>query len=196
MCISDIPKVATTIINLIAELFLNFIKFVHKNKSKLIWKQKQNGLILLFFLSSENDNPMISMTERPVVENRDTALVSAEQSSASSDNDNSVSEHLDDEYEHPYTTLVLNNQMEDEHIYLKSRHSTAFENVAIGRSSEPTEYDVLPVETTTHCYANLVQANQDLNDNEKNSKKTDNDPDRTFIHAKKKAEYINLLLKH
>ncbi|CAC5368442.1 TTN [Mytilus coruscus] len=69
----------------------------------------------------ENDNPMISMVERTVVENRDTALVSAEQSSTSSDNDNSISEHLDDGYEYPYTTLVVINRTEDEHVYLRTR---------------------------------------------------------------------------
>ncbi|CAC5405148.1 unnamed protein product [Mytilus coruscus] len=139
----------------------------------------------------QNDNPMISMVERTVVENGDTALVPAEQSSTSSNYENSESEHLDDGYEYPYTTLVVNNRTEEEHVYLNTRNSIAFENAACGRSFELLEQD----ETKTHCYANQGQANVNINDDGNNSKETDNNSDRTLVHQKNKAEYINLLLK-
>ncbi|CAC5361918.1 unnamed protein product [Mytilus coruscus] len=110
-------------------------------------------------------------------------------------NDNSISEHLENGYEYPYTTLVVNNRTEDEHVYLRTRNSTAFENAVCGRSFELTEEDLLPDETKTHCYANKGQANVNLNDDGNDSKETDNNSDQTFIHLKNKAEYIIVLLK-
>lgn len=138
------------------------------------------------------------MVERTVVENRDTTLVSADQSSASSDNDNSLSEHLDDGYEYPYTTLLVNNRTEDEHVYLRTRNSATLRNAAFERSSELTEEDVLPDGTKTHYCPNQRQANLNLNSDWNDSQETDNKHDKcdqTFVHPKNKAVYINLLLK-
>ncbi|VDI48726.1 Hypothetical predicted protein [Mytilus galloprovincialis] len=145
--------------------------------------------------SQENEIPMFSMVERTVVENRDTTLVSADQSSVSSDNDNSLSEHLDDGYEYPYTTLLVNIRTEDEHVYLRTRNSATLRNAAFERSSELTEEDVLPDGTKTHYCPNQRQANLNLNSDWNDSQETDNKCDQTFVHPKNKAVYINLLLK-
>lgn len=53
--------------------------------------------------------------------NRDIDVVSAEHTSTSSDNDRDSSEYLDDGYEQPYTTLVVTDQVKDDHVYLTTK---------------------------------------------------------------------------
>lgn len=94
--------------------------------------KRNNG----YFLITEYQNQIISTDAGMIVDNRD--MLSEEQqfefsnnnsdnlehTIASSDNDSGASEHIDDGYERPYTTLVANIGAEDEHIY-KNTNSEA-----------------------------------------------------------------------
>ncbi|CAG2232733.1 unnamed protein product [Mytilus edulis] len=99
--------------------------------------------------------------------------MSAEQnSSLSNSNSNSdTTEHLNSGYEHPYTTLVANNDDEDEHVYDVSKQKSAIENILLSRNaaSEPfveiIEQDLSSDNIRTHFYANESQENVKLNDN-------------------------------
>lgn len=82
---------------------------------------------------------MISTDARLIVENRNTSIVSEElhlvfpnndrdisdQTIATSDNNSHTSEHLDDGYKRPYTTLLAYNYIEDEHVYNNTTYDTS-----------------------------------------------------------------------
>ncbi|CAC5387656.1 unnamed protein product [Mytilus coruscus] len=118
--------------------------------------------------SQENDNSIMSMT------NRDIDIVSAEQTSTSSDNDRDSSEYLDDGYEQPYTTLVVTDQI-----------------VACGHACEFLEEVSLPDKTNAHDDQENWNLNYDVND----FIETNDSVPPTYINPQmNKAEYINLSL--
>lgn len=88
---------------------------------------------MINLLISENDNPVISAVTRIGVRNKVTALVSVEHASTSLDNGSNVSENVDDDYEHPYNTLIADNRAKDDHTYVTIKGNSNYEN------SHPTE---------------------------------------------------------
>ncbi|CAC5368450.1 unnamed protein product [Mytilus coruscus] len=167
------------------------------------------SVIMETFIIQINQNNIQSIPShsRIVVENMDITLVTEVQhlaitnnddntsKSASSDNDSNTLENLNDGYEHPYTTLMINNRTEDEHVYLPSRknasneHSTVFENAACKLSFALTELNSTHDITKTHCCQNEVHENENSNDL-KDSISRSNVFSQTNI-----PEYINLSLK-
>ncbi|CAG2188168.1 unnamed protein product [Mytilus edulis] len=91
-----------------------------------------NGLNL-HTTSQENNNPVILAVTRIGVRNKVTAMVSVEHASTSLDNGSNVSENVDDEYEHPYNTLIADNRAKDELTYVTIKWNSNYEN------SHPTE---------------------------------------------------------
>ncbi|CAC5387875.1 OPCML [Mytilus coruscus] len=92
---------------------------------------------ILEVIKREHNNQMISTDSRLVVENRNISMVSGEQhlesnndsntsehTIATSDDEINASEHLDDGYERPYTTLVAHIYAEEEHGYSSTKTSS------------------------------------------------------------------------
>ncbi|CAC5417797.1 unnamed protein product [Mytilus coruscus] len=138
--------------------------------------------------SQENDNSIMSMI------NRDIDLVSAEHTSTSSDNDRDSSEYLDDGYEQPYSTLVLTDQVNDDHVYLttkkesKYENAIPFQNFACGHDCEFLQEDSLSDKTNAHDDPENWNLNYDFNE-------TNESVPHTYIYPQmNKAEYINLTL--
>lgn len=129
---------------------------------------------------------MISTEARSIVEHRNTSIVSGErylafqnndrdtpdQSIATSDNDSHTSEHLDDGYERPYTTLMAHNYVEDEHVYNNTTHnslnetSTPFSIVACKPIVGITEQYASQDNINTHFCADDGQVNSIRNTGE------------------------------
>ncbi|XP_052079066.1 uncharacterized protein LOC127717467 isoform X2 [Mytilus californianus] len=150
----------------------------------------------------ENNNPISSTVNIIGVENTDTAPQSSGHSSASSENYIDTPENYDDGYEKPYTTLVVQNHADNQHVYLTTNklgiyeNSTPFEKVACGRSFELRNNDTPTVETNPHVYENNDQENTNLSYIDNDFDKNDNDFHRSHIDQRKnEAEYINLMLK-
>ncbi|VDI26509.1 Hypothetical predicted protein [Mytilus galloprovincialis] len=125
--------------------------------------------------SQENNNPIISTADINVVEIRNTDLILEESSLASSDNSNNASEHVDDGYEKPYTTLLVLNPVEITHDYLTTKRKYSNENPAIFATDAfgtTSMYETKPLHHPNARYENV------------NLKSDEN-----------KAEYINLSLK-
>lgn len=72
------------------------------------------------FTISENDIPIISMVNIVGVGNGDTVSLFSDHASASSDDNTNTLENDDDGYEKPYTTLVVQNRVDDENGYSTS----------------------------------------------------------------------------
>ncbi|CAC5422324.1 unnamed protein product [Mytilus coruscus] len=141
--------------------------------------------------SQENDNSIMLMI------NRDIDQVSATHTSTSSDNDRDPSEYLDDGYEQPYTTLMVTDQVKDEHVYLTTKKESNYENiipyqnVACGHACECFEADSLPDKTNAHD----DHANWNLNNDMNDFNETNDSVPHTYIYPQiNKAEYINLSL--
>lgn len=127
----------------------------------------------------------------------DIDLLSTEQSSTSSDNDRDSSEYIDDGYEQPYTTLVVTDQVKDEHTYLTTKKETNYENtipfqtVNCGYACEFLEEDSLSDKTN----AFNDNASWDLNNDKNDFKESIDSVPQTYINPQtNKAEYINLSL--
>ncbi|CAC5411926.1 DSCAML1 [Mytilus coruscus] len=137
---------------------------------------------------------------RILVENRGISHLSEERSSTISENDINASEILDDGYEKPYSTLVVNDRDEDKHIYLSTtnnstnENSTPSENAACGHSPGFTELDSSPHRTNTPIYENDCQENVKLHYFENCSYQRDFQRPYVYKH-RNQVEYINLSLK-
>ncbi|VDI38213.1 Hypothetical predicted protein [Mytilus galloprovincialis] len=68
----------------------------------------------------ENENSIISTVNVMGVDNTDTAAQSSGQSSRSFDNNIDTLEGYDDGYEKPYSTLMVQQRADDEHVYLNT----------------------------------------------------------------------------
>ncbi|VDI35763.1 Hypothetical predicted protein [Mytilus galloprovincialis] len=141
--------------------------------------------------SQENGNSTMAMTIRDIDE------VSAEQTSTSSDKDRDSSEYLDDGYEKPYTTLVVTDQVKDEHDYLTNKtesnyeNSISFQNIACGHASENLEENTLSDKSKVNDEITSWNLNYDMND----FNETKDSMPQTYINPKmNKTEYVNLLL--
>ncbi|XP_063427158.1 protein turtle homolog B-like [Mytilus trossulus] len=138
----------------------------------------------------QNDDSILPMI------NRDVDVMSSEHTSTSSDNDIVSSEYLDDGYEQPHTTLVVTDQVKDEHVYLNTKkesnyeNTIPFENIACGHACDYLDDSLSDKRNALddHEYLNL---NNDVNDfNVKNERVT-----QCFINPRmNEAEYINLSL--
>ncbi|CAC5379148.1 unnamed protein product [Mytilus coruscus] len=145
------------------------------------------------FIIPEHNNQMISTDARTVVENRNISIVSeaqqlafpnndsehSEHTIATSDNDINDSEHLDDGYERPYTTLVAHNHADNEHVYSSTKtnsindNSTTLQNATCRLSFAFPEQDPSQDNHKTDFFADDGQGNVKRNT----------------------REYINLMLK-
>lgn len=139
----------------------------------------------------ENSNSTMAMTIRDIDE------VSAEQTPTSSDRDRDSTEYLDDGYEKPYTTLVVTDQVKDEHDYLTTKkesnyeNAISFENVACGHASEKLEENTLSNKTNVHDEIASWNLNYDTND----FRETNDSVPQTYINQQmNKAENVNLSL--
>lgn len=164
---------------------------------------------------SETSTQFISTLERSLSENRVAALESAELLSESSANDSNASEissesshndrnilrNFDDGYEQPYTTLVANNQSEDEHVYLSTpqvsnnENPTArSENDLLGDSFAFTEVKSYLCKTK-QTYSKDSQDNDTYDNDGNNLIDKDNSCHRLKISVQRKdVEYVNLSL--
>ncbi|CAG2201490.1 unnamed protein product [Mytilus edulis] len=136
-----------------------------------------------------------------IAENSNTAALSDDRSSSSSNTDINVSEDSNDGYEKPYTTLVSIKGNEVEHVYRKTKqswtygNSNALQNATLGHSVKYTE-QVFSLDKTNAINANEGQESANMKCAENYTKKTDDDSQRSNVHKQKKTkEYINLLLK-
>ncbi|XP_052105996.1 uncharacterized protein LOC127738697 isoform X2 [Mytilus californianus] len=141
--------------------------------------------------SQENDNSIMSMI------NRDIDIVSAEHTSTSSDNDRDSSECLEDGYEQPYTTLLVTDQVKDDHVYLTTKkesnyeNAIPFQNVACGHACEFLEEDSLSDKTNAHDDQENWNLKYEVND----FNETNDSVPHTYIYPQmNKAVYINLSL--
>ncbi|XP_071149146.1 uncharacterized protein [Mytilus edulis] len=127
----------------------------------------------------ENENSIISTVNVVGVDTTDTAAQSSGQSSRSFDNNMDTSEGYDDGYEKPYTTLMVQQRADEEHVYLNT--NTFYENAT-------------PFEKACPDRPFGENKNPSIIDNDVD--KNDKDFNRSHIDPPKyKAEYINLMLK-
>lgn len=111
-----------------------------------------------FILILGNNDQSISLADiiHVVGEHRDITNVSEDHSSTISANDANGSEIVDDGYEKPYTTLMIIDRDEDEHVYLSTRNSltnitnensTSLDHAACGNSSGFKKLHYIPHKT-------------------------------------------------
>lgn len=106
-------------------------------------------------------------------------MQSSGQSSGTFDNNIDTSEVYDDGYEKPYTTLMVQQRVNDEHVYRNT--NTFYENATPFEKACPD-----------HPFGENKNPSTIDNDVDKNDK----DFNRSYIDPPKyKAEYINLMLK-
>lgn len=139
----------------------------------LKWNEFYTCYILSLIL--ENNNPIISTADINVVEIRNIDLILEESSSASSDNGNNASGHVDDGYEKPYTTLLVLNPVEITHDYLTTKRKYSNENPAIFATDAFGTTSMYETKTLDHPNARYENVNLKSDAN--------------------KADYINLSLK-
>ncbi|CAC5418263.1 unnamed protein product [Mytilus coruscus] len=148
--------------------------------------------------SLENENPIIATVNIIADENRDKANLSSENGSVASDNNINDVENYDGIYEQPYTTLVVQNRADNEHVYLITKQNSIYENETSlddSASEMSCEFlqDTSPGEQKLPVYENVVEEKAYMNF-------IVNDIDNDFNHLhidpqNNKAEYINLVLK-
>lgn len=134
------------------------------------------------------DNSIMSMIIR------DINVVSAEQVSTSSDSDRDSIEYLNDGYEQPYTTLVVTDQVKEDHIYLNTKKESNYENttptqtVACGHACEFLEKDSLSDTSNAHEEHENLNLNYDVNVKSESVS-------QVYIYPQRiKADYVNLSL--
>lgn len=111
------------------------------------------------------------------------------------------SEYLNDEYEHPYTTLLADNYAVDEHVYLTTKtnsindNSMTFQNAAYEHTFTSRETKYSEDTQKTHISASNGQENETLDYLKNNLTDPDEDAHPIKVNSQKNAtEYINLSL--
>ncbi|VDI38214.1 Hypothetical predicted protein [Mytilus galloprovincialis] len=127
----------------------------------------------------ENENSIISTVIVIGVNNTDTAAQSSGQSSGSFDNNIDTSEGYYDGYEKPYTTLMVQQRADDEHVYHNT--NTFYENA--------TPFDKACPDRPFGENKNPSTIDNDVDKNDKDLNRSHIDP------PKYKAQNINLMLK-
>ncbi|VDI57359.1 Hypothetical predicted protein [Mytilus galloprovincialis] len=116
--------------------------------------------------SQEKDNPIMSTVN--IICNKEIALMSSGHLLVSSDDNINDIINYDADYEQPYTTLVLDNRGDDEHVYCpikdNSNHAMyenlpPFEIAACRMSFEYINQDTLWYKPFQHYYENADQGN-------------------------------------
>lgn len=138
---------------------------------------------------AENDDSILPMLITDIDE------VSAEHTSTSSDNDREYLEYIDDGYEKPYTTMVVTDQVKDDHVYLNTKKESNYENavpfqtVDCGHACELLEEESLSHKINAHN----DHENRNLDYDTGDSNETHNNVPQIDIYPQmNKAEYINL----
>lgn len=139
---------------------------------------------------------MIETAERTVT-NRESAPVSIDLSTGSSDTDINTRDHFDDGYEQPYTTLVADISTEDGHVYLATKSKSSNINCINDENAGQfcTEQSVSKDKTQPNIYVNYDPYCQKHNYVENNLYTTDSGNHVNVNLEKNNAQYVNLSLQ-